>query len=224
MRDRLLPLSYLFILFVCVTVVRGQSGRRSSPQPSSTPRPAIVPSSATGNVPRSVPAVDYSTATNAPPKLLIKVIADVSPAMRRKLVSPDKMQAWAVDRLHDSVFLDVRNMGQGSRVDAERAAKAETDGYVVFIVLEEPASPGAIATDKGGWINLTLLTPVTAMEKLSRRIPLAKNAAKAELLASAAACHPGTAGNDVLLLEASIDAADYVLGSLQIPIPANCRH
>lgn len=208
----------------CVSLVNGQSGRRTNTTP---PPPSIRTEKPVVTERASIP-VDTSSIGSESPKMIVKVMAEVAIGMRRKIDTPERIQSWTIERLNDSVLLDVRGLGEGRRSEAMKAAKAETEAYVVFLQLEDGSSSIEITADRPpageAWINLTVFTPVTAREKLSRRILLRQTAPKgANLPAMITTCHPGVFGNDFLLLQASIEAAEQVMHAFQIPIPRGCR-
>lgn len=128
--------------------------------------------------------------------------------------------------MRDSSLLNVRDGGFENRRDAIKKAEKETDTYVVLLQLE--SSPGGIEAAKPAAgqvsINLSILSPGTGKMKYNRRLTLNEALRDPKIPPPIVRrCYPGIIGNDALLLEATIKAAEYVMSSFGIPIPPGCQ-
>jgi len=201
------------IIILCGAVA-AQSGRRlpkGSP-PVATPTPAPTP--------------ETVAQTKVPPKpdFVLKVYSDIIQSGPSAFPLPTRMHTWAVERLRRSRLLDVRDSGSVTRREAIKQAKLETEIYVVLLELQsDPFGRGGGGSANESWIELTIYNPVTGKVKASRRLTM--NESSTRLPGSRTVlqtCNPGVYGDDVLLLEASIEAADFVMDSFRVPLPPLC--
>ena len=198
------------ILLATAAGVMGQSGR-SVPKPAPTaPAPATTPTPAAK--PRPTPM--YS----------VKVISDIQQDAYFAFPKPEYMHTWALERLRKTPLLNVLDGGFDNRRDAIKKAREETETYVVLLQLELPAGGVAASAPAAGLvrISLSVLSPGTGKIKYSKWVALNKQMRSGIPPSILKTCHTGIFGNDYLLLEASIEAAEYVMSSFSIPIPPDC--
>jgi hypothetical protein len=194
--------------------ITAQSGRRL---PKGSP-PVAVPT----------PTPEQIRQPKPPPKpdFTVKVFSNIDSASSYTLPSPERMHSWAVERLRRTSLLDVRDAGSANRRDAIKQAKAETEIYVVLLDLHvDPFAAYGRASARSMWIDLTAYYPVTGKIKFSRTLALGQNSTRMPGSTNVMrACFPGVYGNDLLLLEASIEAADNVMNTFNVPLPPLCRN
>lgn len=202
----------LAIIVVAALGVAGQSGRNipkqtqpvvvSTPEPTSTARPRPTP------------------------LISVKVVADIQPNAYFAFPKPENMHRWALDRLRNTPLLTVVDGGFARRHDAIKQAEKETEAYVVLLQLEDDpfGRPDIAGRPAAGqvWIYLSVLSPQTGKAKHTKRITLNKQLRRGMHPSILHSCHTGIFGNDYLLLEASLEAAEYVMSSFGIPIPSDC--
>ncbi len=204
----------LAIIGLSVVGSTAQSGRsvpkRPQTVPVSTPEPTPIP--------KQKPT----------PEFIVKVIANIWQDSYYAFPFPEKMHPWVLERLRKTSLLDVRNGGKATRPDAIKQAKAETEIYIVLLELDDdpmgrPDIAGRPAAGQS-WISVSIYLPSTGKLKASKRIILNEELRRNTNVPPpiVRACHPGIYGNDALLLEASIKAAEYVMSSFNIPIPPGC--
>jgi hypothetical protein len=164
-------LSSLFIvavLLACAAAIAAQSGRRSTPKPSTEPTPSSSPSeSAPGNPLES-------TAKKAPAIQLLVGVDDPNPLSGLPRSFADTVLGECMRRLSQpagvSVTAGPRTL---TRSDANKAAKAETTRYVVWLqVGNSSADAGRRATGSSDeyYVNFMLLEPGTAKIKESGHV------------------------------------------------------
>ncbi len=184
-------------------------------------------------VAKGSPAVATPTPTpeiverKPPPKpdFKLKVYADIDIGGTFGFPMPERMQRWTVERLRRTTLLDVLDAGSVNRRDAIKQAKAETEAYVVLLELQsDPFSQYGTTSVRAMSIHLTVYHPASAKVKLKRTLALGQNSTRLPGSASVIqACNPGLYGNEILLLEASIEAADTVMSNFNVPLPSLCR-
>ncbi len=211
-------ISRLFVFGFLVLVIGaggalGQSGRKP---PKATPQPVVIPTPEVTSTPLPRPTPEFTT------RVVFEATADVN----FTFTMPEKMQAWAVDRLRDTTLLTVIDGGSANRKEAAVAAKADDKTYVVHLQLEDfPFSrnrPNNRPSAGETWINITIFSPRTGQQKLSRRVMLSEMQTRGRLPGSSNLCEQAVYGNDLLLMRASIEAAEIVMNSFNIPIPRGC--
>lgn len=202
----------LFCLYV-TGFAFGQSGRKiSQPAVSSPPAPTQV------STPKPKGPVK--------PEFILKVIADIPQTLYQDFPKPEWMQPWTIERLKDSALLETHSGGVANRRDAIQSAKSETEAYVVLLQLDDDTFSKNVGTKRPAagevWITVTVFAPQTGKMKYSRRIVLNQDMKSNSPIRIAKSCHPGIFGNDLLLLQASIEAAEFVMNSFGVPVPPDC--
>lgn len=201
----------VFVLALLIPVgAFGQSGRKL---PKGSPRVAT---------PEPEPEV-VVTPTKPPPKpdFTIKFVSDIPLAGPQSFISPQRLHTWTVDRLRRSTLLDVRDSGSMNRRDAIKMAKAESESFVVLVELR---SDMFSSSARASTVVLTVYNPVTAKVKQTRSLAIGMNSTRMpgsrNILYN---CYPDAYGEQLLLLEASIEAADTIMRSFNVPLPPLCR-
>ena len=185
-------------------------------------------------LPKGSPPVATPTATPArvepvrvPPKpdFTVKVFSDIELGSTFGFPMSERMHSWAVERLRNTPLLDVRDAGRANRRDAIKQAKLETEAYVVLLELQaNPFVPYGTTAVRAMSIYLTVYHPVSGKVKFSRTLALGQNSTRLPGSSTVLqACNPGVYGNELLLLEASFEAADSVMDTFRVPIPPLCR-
>ncbi|HQZ96088.1 MAG TPA: hypothetical protein PLP21_07190 [Pyrinomonadaceae bacterium] len=202
----------LAIIVLASGMLVAQSGRRlpkgSPPIVTPTPTPELVQQS------KPPPQPDF----------ILKVYSDIELGSTFGLPMPERMQRWAVERLKKTPLLDVRDAGLVNRRDAIKQAKVETAAYVVLLELEaDPFVPYGTNAVRAMQLHLTVYHPVTAKVKFKRTLAIGQNSTRLPGTRTVLqACNPGLYGNELLLLEASIEAADSVMNTFNVPLPPLC--
>lgn len=191
-----------------------QSGRSipKRPQTVAVPTPEPTP------LVRPKPKPDFN----------VKVVIEITHSVSFIFPMPERMQTWFMERLEQTPLLDVRGAIDANRRDAINLAEKETDTHVIWLQLENDpfGAPNPVSQPASGqvWINLSIFSPVTGKTKFSRKIVLNQNTSggvgTSKVIRS---CHGGVYGNDYLLLEASLVAAESVMMAFNIPIPPDCK-
>lgn len=205
------------LIFFCILLaaaVCAQSGRRAPQTPTAQPAPEPVPADA--------PKI------RAPvkPLFFLRVISDIPMELYRAFPKPEWMRSWTVERLRDSLLLDTTDGGLGNRTEAIRTAKNETDVYVVLLQLQMDSFsrlPPNVSVKSGEvWIDVTVYFPKTGKVKYSRRVRLNEDRRVTGPIGIGTTCHRGVYGNDFILLQASLETAEAVMYSFNLPIPRDC--
>lgn len=213
------PFPFANVVFVGIAIivaaavgVGGQSGRSIPKRPQAvqvaTPEPTPLAK------PKPTPLVS------------VKVISDIQANAYYAFPKPEFMHEWALERLKRSPLLNVSDGGFANRRDAIKQAEKETEAYVVMLQLEDdPFGRADIAGRPAAgqvWIFVSVLSPRTGKTKDTKRITLNKELRSGLPPSIVRTCRTGIFGNDYLLLEASLEAAEYVMSSFGIPIPPDC--
>lgn len=190
-----------------------QSGRRlpkGSPA-ASTPEPVVEQ---TVEEPKPPPK----------PSFRLKVMSDISQGGAQTFIMPTRLHTWAVERLRKSLLLDVRDGGSTGRGNAIKQAKSETEAYVVLLELNsDPFGSVRSTSGREATVVVTVYHPVSGKVKFSRMMSVGQTSSQFPGSSTAVqACYPGVYRNDLLLLEASIAAANTVMSSFSIPFPPLC--
>jgi len=193
------------------TLITAQSGRRL---PKGSPAVATP-----------TPTPELATESKKPPKPdhNLRFVSDIPLAGPSRLISPQSIHSWTLERLRRSSLVEVKDSGSMNRRDAIKLAKSESESYVVLVELRNDMFSGTSA--RASTIVLTVYNPVTAKVKVTRSLSVGQNSTRLpgsqNLLYT---CYPGIYGDQILLLEASIEAADAVFNSFSIPVPPLCRN
>lgn len=218
-RDRFTfaAIGLLMIVLVATGTIMGQSGKNviRRPQPASTPDPEPVE-----------PIKPAQPKEKPKPSFIIDVVADTSLGVYSMYARPESMQAWTVHRLRTSILLDIHDSGKGSRGDAIKIAKGGSDIYVLWMQIRESSysgSPSMSGSLQDVSVYFELFSPTTGKTKTAGTIPLnALNRTAAPVSTIGRSCHQGVYGNEYYVLQASLEAAERVMSTLNIPIPADC--
>lgn len=205
----------LTVIMFAATASLAQAGRKIPKTRSTPPVPTLTPEAAPAKKP--------------PPKpeFTVKVMSYISQNAQFAYPKPENMHLWAIERMQKSPLLDVQDAGIANRRDAIKQAERETEAFVVFLLLEDDdfGKPDAASRPAAGqmWIRLSVFSPGTGKEKYSRKITLNEELNTGKVPPSVIrTCHTGIFGNDYLLLEASIKAAEAAMSSFSVPITPDC--
>jgi hypothetical protein len=144
-----------FVLVVCATELRGQSGRRP-PKPTPLPKEPAKES------------IDSETTL----RQRVKVLVARKPTSRR-LLSEDTIYAAFVQRLNEQKNVEAITIGDlKKRSDAVNRARAETDQFVVLLQLEiDNFQEGTIVLNSPDLeIGYAVFEPVTGKEKFKGKV------------------------------------------------------
>lgn len=212
-----LPTAIFMVIAITAFLVpgaMGQSGRSipKRPQTVAVPIPEPTP------LVRPKPKPDFN----------VRVAIEITHRASFVFPMPERMRAWFMERLEKTPLLDVRGAIDANRRDAIDLAEKETDTYVVWLQLEDGdpmgrSRPHTLPEAGQVWINLSIFSPVTGKTKFSRKIVLNQNTSGGGTSKVIRSCYGGVYGNDYLLLEASLVAAETVMTAFNIPIPPDCK-
>ena len=214
MRGKTLHIAILAAMMLVAATVPAQSGRRL---PKGSPTVATP-----------TPVAETVVMQVKPPRkpdFILKVYSSIELGSTFGLLMPEKMHSWAVERLRKSSLLDIRDIGEVNRRDAIKQAKLETEAYVVLLELEsDPFVPYGTNEVRAMQLHLTVYHPVSAKVKFKRTLSLGQRSTRLPGSSTVLqACNPGVYGNELLLLEASLEAADSVMNTFNVPLPPLCR-
>lgn len=205
---------FLTVLFFgATTMIEAQSGRKLPKGSPTVPTPTPAPEPVVTAKPKPKP--DFT----------LKVYSNIDFGSSFGFLMPERMPRWAIERLQKTPLLDIRNSGTLNRRDAIKQAKVETEAFVVLLELEaDPLNSTRMTSPiQGMQIEVTVYHPVTAKVKFKRTLALGQNSTRLpgsrNVLRS---CNPSVYGDDLLLLEASYEAADSVMGTFNVPLPPLC--
>lgn len=206
----------LVITLVVAGVMMAQAGRHIPKGPEPTPAPVSTPSQV------------YEPKAPPKPSFVLKVVSDLPFGVYQIFPKPELMPEWAIERLRTSMLLDVRDGGIVNRRDAVKQAKGETEAYVIWLQLQEDSFGAAGNRPGAGEVSIyyEILSPVTGKTKTMGTIGLNRESINGRPPTSSTivrSCHQGVYGNDFILLQASLVAAERVMASFNIPIPPDCR-
>jgi hypothetical protein len=192
----------LVLAFTSSGLALAQSGRRTAKPkvaPVSTPEPSPAPTPTASAKPAEKPA--------------LRLIVGMD--RYRGFVFHDIQNACA-DRLDDNrsvqVIIDRNGMTRG---DAIRRARAETDGYVVWLDLRTDSMSGDLDSGGNYVLEYSVFAPETAKLATSGRTYPQAFRNRSVIL------NPRTSGiyGDYQLQQAARQAADRILSALKHPLP-----
>jgi hypothetical protein len=158
-KNRQILLSILPI-FACALLTQAQSGRRSTSTPSTTP---------TVSGPKTV----EKAPAKAPRIHLLVGVESRNPFTNIPYYLSDTVLDNCVRRLADSAEIIPNAVGRGmDRVDAVRRAKAEKEGYIVWLQIESDVIDSGKQQKNGPdelYLRYTIFEPVTAKVRQSGR-------------------------------------------------------
>jgi hypothetical protein len=157
--DRQILLS-ISLIFACALLTQAQSGRRSTSTSSTTP---------TVSGPKTV----EKAPAKAPRIHLLVGVESRNPFTNIPYYLSDTVLDNCVRRLADSTDIVPNAVGRGmDRVDAVRRAKAEKEGYVVWLQIESDVIDSGKQQKNGPdelYVRYTIFEPVTAKVRQSGR-------------------------------------------------------
>lgn len=208
----LIVLFSLTIILFAADPLTAQSGRKLPKGSPTVPTPTPVPE----------PVITVKPKPK--PDFILKVYSDIELGSTFGLPMPERMHRWAVERLKKTSLLDVRDAGKVNRRDAIKQAKLETEAYVVLLELEaDPFVPYGTTAVRAMQMHVTVYHPVSAKVKFKRTLALGQNSTRLPGSKNVLqACNPSIYGNELLLLEASFEAADSIMNTFNVPLPPLC--
>lgn len=210
-----LPVIAFFLILLLISTAQAQSGRRlpkgSSPQPEPPAEPEKKPA---------------QPQTPLQPQMHVLVVSDISMSLNFSVPFPERVQQWVAQRLRDSSALEVAVGDRANRSEAVKRAKASTEGFVIFLQVEESGfSPAMSRTGRSNLEDVTIsysvLSPVTGKSKssgvvyLNQRSTIGIGRGRTGPL-----CYPGVRGNEYTLLIASLEVADRIMNALNVAAPS----
>jgi hypothetical protein len=205
-------------VFVIPHSATAQSGRRTPPPASSTPTPTPEPT------PQPV-------AQSKPMKAryFFRVMSDIPQTMHSQFAFPERMPMWFIERLKTSRLLEVESGGSASRKEAIKIAKDTSETFIIWLELAEnffANSNGNASKAKQGeiWINFSVFAPGTAKIVHTGTARLQPEGNTVGILGKSKQrmCYPEVYGDDYLLLGASLEAAERIMGNFDLPISPIC--
>lgn len=208
----------LLMLCVAGNAALAQSGRRNQKEPPS-PSPT----------PEAVKPQPTPTPQPQQPQISMLVVTDISQSLYLSLPFPEKVQTWVTQRLRESASLSVAAGESLNRSEAVKRAKASKETFVVFIKVDQmnnsasAARAGRADMDDVS-ISFSIFAPVTGKSKYSGTVYLNERGGLARIgrVRKVPVCYPGVRGDELLLLEASLEVATRVMGSLNVYAPPIC--
>jgi hypothetical protein len=206
--------AFLFLAFFAFEQAAAQSGRRmpkvKSPAPTETPAPQPTPQT--------------PVKTPVKPAFSLKVFSNISRAGLMQVRFPDRMPRWVVERLRNSVLLDVVQGGEATLKKAQEMAKETADTFIVLVELDENRFADASASrssQRDIWIDFTVLTPGTGKTKQKGRVYLNSNLTGRNrgVLGRKISCYPTLNNDDYILWEASFETAERIMAGFDLPLP-----
>lgn len=208
------------LLLLSICTVQAQSGRRSpkvsSPSPTPTPEETQKPPA-----PKKTPVE---------PLLHLFLVSDISMSLSFSMDYPERIQQWVVQRLRDAGSLEVTVGDRGSRGEAMKRAKASTETFVIFLQVEESGYGSDVTRTNRNLddarISYSVFTPGTGKTKTSGVIYVTQRGITTSgglgRVRGLPLCYPGVRGNDIVLLQASIEVAERIMYAFDVPIPPLC--
>lgn len=210
-----LPLAVSLLIILAGGSALAQSGRRQKEVPSPAPSPEAEKPQAT---PAPKPAPQ--------PQISLLVVTDISQSLYLSVPFPEKVQTWVTQRLRDSAALSVAAGESSNRSEAVKRAKASKETFVLFIKVDQMnsgVSAGRTNTDDVS-ISFSVFAPETGKSKYSGTVYLNERGGLARIgrVRRVPVCYPGVRGDELLLLEASLEVASRVMSSLGVTAPPIC--
>jgi hypothetical protein len=221
LKSQAILLSSVFILAGSV-VSEAQSGRRAPKRAPSSP-PATLPAPETTE--------PVAPVKNNPPVSQIPVLfmMDIPQTLYLKFAFPEQMQVWVADRLKRSSAFDIKTDEPGSRNQAIKRAKKETRTHVIWLELAEnnlkvpePNERRSQTADLS--INYYIYLPSSGKAIHNGRAYLDFGKYQGGILNNKTVlfCYPKVTGDDLLLLQASLEVAERIMSHFNVPVPPVC--
>lgn len=220
-RMRLGTSSILVVAFLLVflAAAQAQSGRRT-PKGSASPAP-------TPAQPEQPPTPQVKTP--AQPQISLLVVSDISMTTYLSIPFPEKAQTWVANRLRDSSALSVMEGESANRSEAIKKAKASRDTFVIFLKVDENGNRPSVS--RTGQANLddvsigySVIAPATGKTQSSGVVYLNQRSSIIGIGRGRTLpiCYPGVRGNDLILLQASLEVASRIMSALNVQAPPVC--
>lgn len=197
------------IVFACSTLAEAQSGRRSTITTTTTP-------SVSG------PKTVEKAPAKAPKIQLLVGVENRNPFSNIPYYLSDTVLENCVRRLADATDIIPNSVGRGmDRVDAVRRAKAEKEGYVVWLQIESDVlDPGK--QQKNGpdelYVRYAIFEPVTAKVKQSGRTHQQIYKTGRGGVSSPTSSRNGAIYSEYALKQAAREAAERILEAFEIRV------
>jgi hypothetical protein len=213
-----LPLAASLLIIFGSGSALAQSGRRQKEAPSPAPSPEAEKPQA--------PAAPKPTPQ---PQISLLVVTDISQSLYLSIPFPEKVQTWVTQRLRDSAALSVAVGESLNRSEAVKRAKASKETFVVFIKVDQMNNTASAA--RAGRANMddvsisfSVFAPVTGKSRYSGTVYLSERGGLARIgrVRRVPVCYPGVRGDELLLLEASLEVASRVMASFNVTAPPIC--
>lgn len=205
----------VLLVFVFVNFSNAQSGRRIKTQPEKpapeNPQPEQKP--------------EQKPVATVQPLHKLKILSDTKTYGLSRFYFPDRMPRWVTDRLQNSLLLEVSSGPESNLGEAKKIAKNETDVFIVLVELDEdrfsePSRSGRNTQNPNLAVKYYVFEPGTGKIKFSGLVMIyAENLTNRPILDSNRLCYPQVTGNDLSLLESSIETAERIMSGFKIPIP-----
>lgn len=209
---RIILISAATIALTAAFSAAAQSGRRFPKQPRpSVPDPAVT----VNTTPRPAPAPERKK-----PETAVRVFSDINSVLGGGYGEPQRLHTYAVERLKRVLSLETIDGGASTRSIVSKRAKTEEDGAytVLFELRDDPFARSRYASS----LEVLILSPITGKVKASRRIDLGSTRGTLTSRSVLRTCYPDAYGRELLVIEAGIEAADYVLSAFNMPAPPLC--
>lgn len=210
---------YLFtclVLCLFANFLNAQSGRRVKTQPD-PPAPEIS---------NPEPKPEKTAEETVKPLYKLKIFGNTRSVGISKFIFHARMSGWVADRLRNSLLLEVFPGTDATLSEAKKIAKNSPDLFIVLVELDEdrfalPSRSGTSSVNGDFAIKYYVLEPGTGKTKFSGQVNIYSEIAtnNRQVLGSNRLCYPQLSGNDLMLLESSIETADRIISRLKIPIP-----
>ncbi len=166
-----------------------------------------------------------ATPTEKPkPDFKLQIVSDVPMAEPGLFMAPGRMHRWAVERLRRSSLLDTVDGGQANRKVASDRAKASKEAFIVLFDLQSDPFVSAGSRARRATLYVTIFSPETGKIKATRGLAMGMNSTRLPGSRSVLqACYPDAYRDDLLLLEATVEAADFVMDHFRVPRPPLCQ-
>lgn len=209
---------YLFTFILILLFVAGlaaQSGRRMKTPPP-TPAPEIT---------NPEPEAEKPAVKTVEPLHKLRIFSNTNRVGFSQFYFPERMARWVTDRLQNSLLLEVSSGSDATLSEAKKIAK-NTDGiFIVLVELDEdrffaPSRSESNRMNDNIAVKYYVLEPGTGKTKFAGQVMLNNLRGNNQVLDSKRMCYPQISGNDLLLLESSIETAERIMSKFKIPIPA----
>lgn len=211
----LLVMAAFMLLLLAYGAAPAQSGRRL-PKGSAPPVPQATPQEQT-----------RQTKTPAQPQISLLIMGNIEQSVHLLVPLPDRVLSWVTKRLRDAPALSPMEGDRANRSEAIKRAKATKDGFIIYLKVDETGySPMIPGTRRLSWDNVSISYSVLAPDSgkaLSSGVVYLGQVKSMGRVGNLPLCYPGVRGNDLLLLQASLEVAERIMSALNVPAPPDCR-